>query len=135
MWACIFAESPFASDEGDHLQTFRNIARQRLDIPDDDDVSDAAKKMIEGLCKKDPKNRTGCKAQGAEEIKRHKWYTSVRFDWGKLEKMELKAPWKPKVKSVEDASNFGDVEVYEEHLTQLKYNKSRDPKSGWDEHF
>eukprot|EP00944_MAST-04C_sp_MAST-4C-sp1_P001001 g1001.t1 len=134
LYECLFAESPFASEEDDHLQTFRNIARQRLEIPDEDDVSDAAKNLIEGLCKKNPKERTGCKAQGAEEIKRHKWYTPG-FDWGKLEKMQMKAPWKPKLKGVEDASNFGDVEVYEEHLNQLKYNKSGDPKKGWDENF
>ena len=26
-------------------------------------------------------------------------------------------------------------EIYEEHLTELKYKKKNDPKSGWDDHF
>ena len=70
-------------------------------------------------------------------MKNHPWYSAagVGFDWDKLENQTMVPPWKPKVKNVEDASNFGEVEIYEEHLTELKYKKNNDPKSGWDDHF
>lgn len=137
LYECLFAESPFASEYDDHLETFRNIARKKLIIPDEDDVSDDAKDIITQLCKKKPQERLGCKAEGASEVKKHPWYSAVGvgFDWNKLEDQTMKPPWAPKIKNVEDASNFGDVEIYEEHLTELKYKKNRDPKQGWDKHF
>eukprot|EP00942_MAST-04A_sp_MAST-4A-sp1_P012094 g12094.t1 len=137
LYECLFAESPFASEYDDHLETFRNIARKKLIIPDEDDVSDDAKDIIKELCQKKPLERLGCKAEGPAEVKNHPWYSAagVGFDWDKLENQTMVPPWKPKVKNVEDASNFGEVEIYEEHLTELKYKKKNDPKSGWDDHF
>jgi len=41
---------------------------------------------------------------GCDDIKDHKWFSSLSFD--ALVKRELKAPWVPKLKGDTDTSNF-----------------------------
>mmetsp|Transcript_13951 Transcript_13951/g.19373 ORF Transcript_13951/g.19373 Transcript_13951/m.19373 type:complete len:112 (-) Transcript_13951:526-861(-) len=41
----------------------------------------------------DPKKRLGGGEEGSQEIKKHHFFTD--FDWEKLEKLKLKAPFKP----------------------------------------
>ena len=41
-------------------------------------------------------------------VKTHKWLAQI--DWKKAEARKLEAPWKPKIKSATDASNFDEFD-------------------------
>ena len=70
---------------------------------------------------------------GALDVKTHKWLAQV--DWKKAEARKLEAPWKPKIKSATDASNFDEFPPN----TGLgkKYNKYLDSKydETWEKEF
>ncbi|KAI8835922.1 kinase-like domain-containing protein [Chytridium lagenaria] len=61
----------------------------------------------ENLLERDPKRRFGASPEDAEEIKRHRYFSDV--DWEKLLKKQVKPPYKPKVESEMDTSNFDPV--------------------------
>ena len=44
-------------------------------------------------------------------------------------------PWTPSIKSNTDGSNFGEVDIYEEHLSVQKYRPGSDTEAGWDSNF
>ena len=49
--------------------------------------------------------------------------------------MKMKPPHVPKIKNALDAGEFGEVDIYEEHLDVLKYNKGNDEMAGWTDEF
>ena len=63
--------------------------------------------FLEKLLEKDPKKRLGSGLMGCEEIRKHKWFSTI--DWGSLFKKELKPPFKPILKSDLDTSYFDMV--------------------------
>ncbi len=61
------------------------------------------------MAQTNPDKRLGSdKKLGAEEIKRHRWFS--RIDWKALEQRKLPAPFKPRVKNVLDTSNFDNFD-------------------------
>ena len=54
------------------------------------------------------KYQPGSMKDGALDVKTHKWLAQV--DWKKAEARKLEAPWKPKIKSATDASNFDEFD-------------------------
>lgn len=64
----------------------------------------AARDLIERLLQKDPKCRLGVLVGGVGDIKQHAWFKDV--NWKVLEGMQMKPPYKPKVNSDGDDSNF-----------------------------
>ena len=91
--------------------------------------------LIKKLCKKKVTERIGCLNGKAQDIQKHKWFTKNEFDWASLQNLSMSPPWTPDIESKTDGSNFGDVDIYEEHLTVLKYKPDRDPEAGWDSNF
>lgn len=63
--------------------------------------------FIEKLLDKNPAKRLGCGIMGCEEIKKHKWFSSI--DWKMLYRKEIKPPFKPILKSDMDVSYFDPV--------------------------
>lgn len=70
-------------------------------------ISAEAQSLLEGLLTRDPEKRLGSGSEGTNEVKRHAFFKDI--DWAKLEKKELEAPFKPKVKDVMDVSQIDTV--------------------------
>lgn len=68
-------------------------------------IRNDAKDLILKLLEKNPKRRLGFK-HGAEDLKRHKFFTRKLFNWDKLKNKELDAPFVPTIKDKEDVSMF-----------------------------
>ncbi|CAD8073895.1 unnamed protein product [Paramecium sonneborni] len=65
-------------------------------------LSSVLKNLLEGLFQKQPEKRLGY--NGAQEIKSHPWFEKVNWDYILQKKVE--APFRPKLTSEEDTSNF-----------------------------
>merc|ERR1712190_573281 len=81
--------------------------------------------LIRALLKKEPSERLPMRPGGVKNIKEHKWY--AEFDWTKLEKGNLDAPYVPVVKNKKDIANFSARK--EDMPRQIDYH---DDGSGWD---
>jgi len=69
-------------------------------------LSEPCKNLIVGLLNRDPTKRLGSK-DDVEDIKTHAFFATL--NWDKLTKKEIDPPYKPKVKAVDDTSNFDDT--------------------------
>jgi serum/glucocorticoid-regulated kinase 2 len=71
-------------------------------------LSEGCKQLIVGLLNRDPKKRLGSD-KDVEDVKASVFFTSQdHWDWDKVYRKEVDAPFKPKVKGIEDTSNFDD---------------------------
>uniref|UniRef100_A0A8C5HR02 Ribosomal protein S6 kinase n=1 Tax=Gouania willdenowi TaxID=441366 RepID=A0A8C5HR02_GOUWI len=67
-------------------------------------LSAEAQSLLRALFKRNPSNRLGSNADGAEEIKRHCFFSTI--DWNKLFRKEMKPPFKPAVSRPDDTFYF-----------------------------
>jgi len=67
-------------------------------------VSSEAQSLLEGLLTREVDKRLGSGPDGSNEVKRHGFFGEI--DWDRLEKKEIDAPFKPKVKSEIDTSQI-----------------------------
>lgn len=71
-------------------------------------LSEGCKQLIVGLLNRDPKKRLGSD-NDVEDVKSQLFFTSLdNWDWVKVKNKEIEAPFKPKVKGVDDTSNFDE---------------------------
>lgn len=63
-----------------------------------------AKALVKRLLTHDLGKRYGNLRDGAEDIKRHRWFQGL--DWDDLVAKKIPAPYKPTVRSLDDTSNF-----------------------------
>jgi len=94
---------PFFDDEP--IETYRKIIKCRLKFPRY--FSHEAKELIKSLLRAKPTKRLGVLRGGADNIRKHSWFSD--FDWDKLTSFKLKPPITVSVKSVRDISNFDKV--------------------------
>mmetsp|Transcript_1390 Transcript_1390/g.1263 ORF Transcript_1390/g.1263 Transcript_1390/m.1263 type:complete len:111 (+) Transcript_1390:1365-1697(+) len=73
-------------------------------------MSDEAKDFINGLLKKNVKERLG--TGSADSIKSHPWFKDI--DWKKLQDKKINPPFKPKLSNDYDVGNFDDEFTSEE---------------------
>ncbi len=92
--------SPFYAEETQ--QMYRNIAFGKVRFPRDA-LSLEGRNFVKGLLNRNPKHRLGAN-QGAAELKAHAFFNDV--DWDALMKKKIVPPFKPKLKSELDVSNF-----------------------------
>jgi serine/threonine protein kinase len=59
-----------------------------------------AKDILQKLLERDPKKRLGYGVKDAEELMEHPFFESI--DWEKLKKQDIKPPYIPKVKKIDD---------------------------------
>lgn len=101
IYEMLVGRPPFDGDDDDQL--FNNIMEKPVHYPRG--LSDPAKKIIQGFLTKHPSRRLGCHPEtGEKDIKDHVFFKGL--DWGKLERRELKPPYKPKIRGKKSASNF-----------------------------
>eukprot|EP01135_Chromosphaera_perkinsii_P001613 Nk52_evm83s207 gene=Nk52_evmTU83s207 len=63
-----------------------------------------ARSLITGLLEREPSKRLGYGKNGAQDIKSHEFFKGL--NWDHLMKKKLVAPWRPKLASLTDTSNF-----------------------------
>jgi serine/threonine protein kinase len=92
--------SPFYAE--DTQQMYKNIAFGKVRFPRDT-LTTEGRNFVKGLLNRNPKHRLGAE-DDAEELKRHPFFADI--DWEALSKKLITPPFKPKLKSETDTSNF-----------------------------
>ncbi|KAI9673176.1 MAG: hypothetical protein M1817_003038 [Caeruleum heppii] len=92
--------SPFYAD--DTQQMYKNIAFGKVRFPRDA-LSLEGRNFVKGLLNRNPRHRLGA-IDDAEELKSHAFFSDI--NWEALGKKDVIPPFKPKLKSVLDTSNF-----------------------------
>ena len=92
--------SPFYAE--DTQQMYKNIAFGKVRFPRDA-LSTEGRNFVKGLLNRNPKHRLGA-TNDAEELKAHPFFADI--DWEALARKKVVPPFKPKLKSVLDTSNF-----------------------------
>ena len=92
--------SPFYAD--DTQQMYKNIAFGKVRFPRDA-LSQEGRNFVKGLLNRNPKHRLGA-IDDARELRAHPFFNDV--DWDALGKKNLTPPFKPRLKSETDTSNF-----------------------------
>lgn len=88
-------------------------------------ITEEAKAIIKKLSRDNPKARLGYKKNGIDDIRKNKWFKG--FNWDMFQRRAMQAPFRPKIKSMIDTSNFDACETTDEIAVE--------EFSGWDEHF
>jgi serine/threonine protein kinase len=99
---------------------YQKILAGRIEFPRHFDIY--AKDLVRKLLTADRTKRYGCLENGAEDIKRHKWFENV--DWDKVYNRAVKPPFVPGFTSPDDTSNFDRYP--EEESIQLLPLSTRD---------
>ncbi|RJE17232.1 serine threonine-protein kinase, partial [Aspergillus sclerotialis] len=92
--------SPFCAE--DTQQMYKNIAFGKVRFPRDA-LSTEGRNFVKGLLNRNPKHRLGAHGD-AEELMQHPFFADI--DWDALGKKNLVPPFKPKLASIADTSNF-----------------------------
>ncbi|KAL3477888.1 kinase-like domain-containing protein [Aspergillus californicus] len=92
--------SPFYAE--DTQQMYKNIAFGKVRFPRDA-LSTEGRNFVKGLLNRNPKHRLGAKGD-AQELMAHPFFHDI--DWKLLGRKEVIPPFKPKLKSDTDTSNF-----------------------------
>lgn len=92
--------SPFYAD--DTQQMYKNIAFGKVRFPRDT-LTTEGRNFVKGLLNRNPRHRLGA-TDDAEELKRHPFFADI--DWEALTRKQIAPPFKPKLKSETDTSNF-----------------------------
>jgi len=93
---------PFFDDEP--MGTYRKIIQGKFKFPKYFSVD--ARDIIARLLRTKPTKRLAVLKGGADNIRKHIWYSQVKFQWDDLREGLLPPPFKPKVKAIDDISNF-----------------------------
>ncbi|XP_068171905.1 protein kinase C delta type-like [Antennarius striatus] len=96
VYEMLIGQSPFQGDDEDEL--FESIRTETPLYPRS--ITKDSKSLIELLFERDPSRRLGV----VGDIRAHPFFKSI--NWTALEKREVEPPFKPKVKSPSDCSNF-----------------------------
>ncbi|KAL1971229.1 hypothetical protein VTN77DRAFT_181 [Rasamsonia byssochlamydoides] len=105
--------SPFYAE--DTQQMYKNIAFGKVRFPRDA-LSTEGRNFVKGLLNRNPKHRLGAK-DDARELMAHPFFHDI--DWEALARKEVIPPFKPKLKSETDTSNFDP-----EFTTALEHSAS-----------
>lgn len=81
---------------------YQKVLAGKIDFPRHFEVK--AKDLIKRLLTPDRAKRFGCLKNGAEDIKKHKWYKGT--DWTLMYNRQCPVPFEPPVKSADDTSMF-----------------------------
>lgn len=92
--------SPFYAE--DTQQMYKNIAFGKVRFPRDT-LTTEGRNFVKGLLNRNPKHRLGA-TDDAEELKQHPFFADI--DWIALTNKQILPPFKPKLKSETDVSNF-----------------------------
>ena len=106
LYELLTGETPFYHEN--IKKTCKMILNDEVQFPDD--FSPDAKDLISKLLDKNPQTRLGSSEQGIEEIKKHKFFSSL--DWNKVLQKEYTPEWKPQIHEIQLDKNDDEI-VYE----------------------
>jgi len=86
----------------DPMALYKTIVRG--DVPYPKKIGSQSAEVIKGLLTADQAERLGNLKGGADDVKKHVWFKKLA--WPSLLMKKIEAPFKPKIKSDLDASNF-----------------------------
>jgi len=124
----LVGDPPFKSLTGDPWDTFRRTLSGRFYVPNF--ISDSAADLIFKLLQVNPEKRLGSGPAGAEDIKRHKWFS--RLDWKALEERRLQAPIRPRIRNPLDTSNFDNFDACDVEAPPVPANRLERHAQLWD---
>jgi len=103
IYEMICGQPPFCDE--DPMGIYQKILAGKVYFPKYFDKN--AKALVKKLLTADLSKRYGNLKDGANDILKHKWFSTLDFQ--KLESMETPAPYKPAMKDENDTSNYEDV--------------------------
>lgn len=109
----MLASHPPFCDE-DPMKVYRKIVHDNLTFPSS--MSKEAQNLITKLLERQATRRLGVLKGGAKLIKKHSWFASI--DLEELEKKKITAPYVPRIRGVDDLSNFGDANMKAEDIPE-----------------
>ncbi|KAI8610400.1 kinase-like domain-containing protein [Chytriomyces sp. MP71] len=95
---------PFSDD--DNIKLFEKIIACKLRFPEGFDKK--AKDLCKCLITPDLSQRFGNLKRGAGDVKAHAWFEAI--DWERLVRLDIAAPYVPKVNGDSDTSNFDNYD-------------------------
>lgn len=127
----LHGEPPFA--DSDQMATYRKIQAGRYRL--DSRVTTPAKDLIRRLLLPNPAMRIGMLKGGAVDVHRHPFCTHI--DIKQLEARKLPAPYVPRVRGLDDTSNFDSYPADTEANNARQYERYLDPKYDelWEREF
>ena len=111
----IIGNSPFYDENP--MMIYRKILKGEINFPSGFDSD--AQNLINHLLVADVSKRYGNLKNGVKDITEHRFFRGV--NWDKILKKEIEAPYKPKITSNKDISNFAvysDLEDSDKPLNQ-----------------
>lgn len=123
LYEMIAGIDPFSDD--DPMMVYQKILKGKVKFPSGFDPN--AKSIIKHLLDSDLTKRYGELKNGVKDITEHRFFK--KFEWKKLEKKELPAPYCPKVKGQNDISNFSAYPDSDNTPPSIK--KEEDPFIDW----
>lgn len=100
IYEMVISHPPF--EDAEHWKMYEKIIRKPVVYPQR--LTQSCEDLIASLLRKNFQKRLGSGPDGAAHVKRHPWFKSI--NWAQLEKLKLKSPYVPKIKSREDISCF-----------------------------
>lgn len=101
---------------------YQKILAGKVEFPRHFDPN--AKDLIKKLLTADRTKRFGCLKNGAEDIKKHKWFKGL--DWEKCFERKIKPPYVPAYRAPNDTSNFDKYPDSAEDLSPPLMGKDKE---------
>jgi len=109
---------PFYSENTNLM--YKKILHNKLLFPPG--YSELGQSLVRGLLERDPRRRLGGGPSDAIEVQKHPFFAGM--DWERLYKKQYKPPFKPKVESEADTSNFDPCFTETVPIDSLPNNQS-----------